>query len=84
MLIMAGKPKKIITYRQAIARLRQMQGDKPLFEFARSLGLSAPYLSQIMYGKRGFNQGLSPTICKHLKLARRVRITYTEEENEQQ
>lgn len=67
---------KIVTHDAVIARLKKMQGDRSIREFADELRVSAMLLSQIYRGKRGIGK----RIAKRLKLKKNpVVATYTEE-----
>ena len=55
-----------LTHDDLIARLKQLQGDRSLREFAEALGVSAPYLSDIYNG----NRKIGNKICRKLKVTR--------------
>lgn len=58
-----------LTSEQLIERLKQMQGERSLREFADMLGVSAPYLSDVYRGNRSIGK----------KLCRKLGITKTRE-----
>ena len=67
---------KRITHSTALFRLRKLQGQRSIREFAAALKLSPMLISQIYRGKRG----LGKAVLKHLKLAKNPASepTYTE------
>lgn len=48
--------------------LKKRQGERSLREFATTLGISAPYLSDVYLGKRG----LGPAILRKMGLTKTV------------
>lgn len=60
MLLM--RKQKQLTQIDLISRLKEMQGDKSLREFATALGVSAPYLSDVYAG----NRSIGPKLCRKL------------------
>jgi hypothetical protein len=70
------RKEKVITYEEAVARLRKLQGERSIKAFARELKMSRVYLGEIYRGTRG----LGPKVLKHLKLRENPppRPTYTE------
>jgi len=60
-----------MTQENVVEMLRKKQGKRSLREFARDLGISAPYLSDIYKGRR--NPG--PTILEQFGLRKEVTIS---------
>jgi transcriptional regulator with XRE-family HTH domain len=67
---------KTVTLATVIALLKKKQGKRSLREFARALGISAPYLSDIYLGRRR----PGPAVLQHLGLHKELKPqepTYT-------
>ena len=71
------RKQKKLTHAEVLARLKKLQGDRSLRDFAEALGISAPYLSDIYLGHRG----VGPKLLKILNLTKdeQVTVTYSEE-----
>lgn len=61
---------KALKHADVVEALKKRQGSKSLREFARELGISAPYLSDIYRGHRG----VGPAILKTIGLTRKTTV----------
>jgi len=62
----SGVAKKSLTREEVIAILRKDQAGRSIREYAETLGISAPYLSDIFLGRRD----PGPSVLKHFGLER--------------
>lgn len=67
---------RTITQDKVVGMLRKKQGKRSLREFARELGISAPYLSDIYKGRR--NPG--PAILDQFGIQKQVLTEYVTQE----
>jgi len=70
------RKQKQLTSSEVVARLKQMQGERSLREFAGAIRVSAPYLSDVYLGRRA----VGPKLCKLLGISktREFITTYSE------
>jgi len=55
-----------LTHDELIRRLKELQGERSLREFAEALGVSAPYLSDVYRG----NRQIGAKLCRKLGVPR--------------
>jgi len=64
--VLVMRKQNTLTQKELIERLKRMQGDRSLREFADDLGVSAAYLSDVYRG----NRAVGKKLCKKLNVTK--------------